>query len=385
MHNEYMRKNKAIGLMSGTSVDSIDAAVVDIEESDNSVSVKQITGIAFSIPRAVRSSIFALFEDSKGSLRNLVIMNTVLGELFAEATEHLLRCTSLEPEDITVIGSHGQTIYHLSEKVECCGRGVRGSLQIGEGSIIARKTGIPTVTDFRPGDIAAGGSGAPLVPFFDLILSKEMGYNTAFQNIGGIGNVTFIEKQGGRPIAFDTGPGNMIVDYLASEYSGGQLQYDKDGKIGREGRVREDLLGEWMHHPFFLKPPPRSTGREEFGSEFFNTYLKGVEINSDLVRTAEEFTVRTIVGSYRKHLSGKPSTLIVTGGGAHNPVIMNSLKKELKECRILTGDEAGISTDYKEAAAFALLGYFAYRKRVNNVPDATGAEGEAVMGKLSLP
>ena len=376
---------KAIGLMSGTSVDSIDAAVIDIEELKSTVSVKNVTGISFPISEAVRNTIFHLFEDPKGSLRILTMMNMVIGELFAEAVEYLLDSTGLRPEEITVIGSHGQTVYHLSDQVGCCGRMVRGSLQIGEGSVIAQRTGIPVISDFRTGDIAAGGSGAPLVPFLDLILSDKFGSGTAFQNIGGIGNVTYLSKDLPGPVAFDTGPGNMIIDRLVEIYTQGEFSYDKDGEIGSRGEADDTLLEKWMSHPYFLKKPPKSTGREEFGTAFFDSFIKGLSVDENLIRTAEEFTVRSIVTAYREHLEMVPATLVVAGGGAHNPVIMNSLRREMKECRILTGDEAGISTDFKEAAAFALMGYYTLTGKTNNVPSATGAAEKAVMGKLSLP
>ncbi len=375
----------AIGLMSGTSVDSIDAGVVTFEEYSPGIKIKKIEGISYPIPEQIKNSIFDLFEDSAGSLKNLALMNSILGELFADAVLNLLDHTGLESKDIKVIGSHGQTIYHIAEKSEYCGKMVRGSLQIGEASVIAQKTGIPVVSDFRTGDIAAGGSGAPLVPFLDLLLSEKFGNCTAFQNIGGIGNVTFIENKDLPLVAFDTGPGNMIIDRLVSDFTGGKLAYDKDGEIGRKGNLKKDILKKWMKHPYFIKNPPKSTGREEFGTSFYDKYLKGIIITEDLIRTAEEFTALSIVQAYKTHLTRLPSTLIINGGGGHNPVIVNSIKDQLKDCRILTGDEAGISIDFKEAAAFALMGYYAWCGKPNNIPSATGADREAVMGKLSLP
>ncbi len=375
----------AIGLMSGTSVDSIDAAVVSFEERIGGVVIKKITGISYPLPEQVRELIFSLFEDAAGSLKELTLANVLLGEIFAEAVLKLMKHTDLRVEDVAVIGSHGQTVYHVAEKADCCGHMVRGSLQIGEGAVIAQRTGIPVISDFRPGDVAAGGSGAPLVPFLDILLADKFGENVAFQNIGGIGNVTFIADSDAPPVAFDTGPGNMIVDRLVFEYTGGELTYDRDGEIGSRGRPNGDLLREWLNHPYLSKRPPKSTGREEFGTVFYNSYLKGIPVDADLIRTAEEFTARSIVQAYMEHLEKIPSTVVITGGGGHNPVIVGSIKNQLSGCSVYTGDEAGISTDFKEAAAFALMGYYAFTGRPNNVPSATGALREAVMGKLSLP
>jgi len=375
----------AIGLMSGTSVDSIDAGVVTFEDNNSVIKIKKIEGINYPISDQIKKGIFNLFEDREGSLKNLVLMNNLLGELFSDAVLKLLKYTGLVSGEVAVIGSHGQTIYHIPEKREFCGQLVRGSLQIGEASIIAQRTGIPVVSDFRPGDIAAGGSGAPLVPFFDLLLAEKFSGNTAFQNIGGIGNVTFIENGDVLPVAFDTGPGNMIIDRLVSDFTEGELAYDKDGEIGKKGKIQKDFLEKWMQHLFLLKKPPKSTGREEFGTLFFDKYLKGITVTEDLIRTAEEFTAMSIVQAYKSHLTRLPSTLIINGGGGHNPVIVDSIRQKLKGCRILTGDEAGISIDYKEAAAFAIMGYYALQGKTNNIPSATGADRKAVMGKLSLP
>lgn len=375
----------AIGLMSGTSVDSIDAAVVSFGEENGGVIIKKITGISYPLPEQVRELIFDLFEDSAGSLKKQILVNALFGEILAEAVLKLMKHAALRAEDVTVIGSHGQTVYHIAEKADCCGHMVRGSLQIGEGAVIAQRTGIPVISDFRSGDVAAGGSGAPLVPFLDLLLADRFGEKVAFQNIGGIGNVTFIAGSDTPPVAFDTGPGNMIVDRLVSEYTRGELTYDRDGEIGRRGRPDEDLLRNWLKHPYFSKRPPKSTGREEFGTAFYTSYLSGIPIDADLIRTAEEFTARSIAQAYMDHLEKLPSVMVITGGGGHNPVIVGSIKDQLSGCRVYTGDEAGISTDFKEAAAFALMGYYAFTGRTNNVPSATGALREAVMGKLSLP
>ncbi|MEW5814752.1 MAG: anhydro-N-acetylmuramic acid kinase [Spirochaetota bacterium] len=376
---------RAIGLMSGTSVDSIDAAAVKVDISEGGEDIQLIKGISYPIPDCVRQLIFSLFEDGAGSLHRLSLLNIRLGYLFAEAVVKLLKEAGLKAEEVAVIGSHGQTVYHVSLSEECCGKSLTGSTQIGEASVIAQRTGIPVVSDFRTADIAAGGTGAPLAPFLDLLIFKDPERDTAVQNIGGIGNVTWIPKDRREPIAFDTGPGNMIIDFLVERYTDGRLSFDRDGEIGEKGNVDGRLLEVWMNHPFFLQKPPKSTGREEFGTCFFSTYIKERLPSPDLIRTAEEFTAHSIQRSYTDFLPRVPGRVIVTGGGSHNPVIMRSLCNYFGKDKVFSGEQAGIDSDYKEAIAFALMGLWRLLGRANNVPSATGAERAVVMGKLSLP
>ena len=379
-------KNKiVIGLMSGTSVDSVDAAAIEAGPigGDDDGRIRILGGISFPIPGDLKRLIFDLFEDRPGSLKSVCLANNRIGHLFADAVEGLLARLEIKASDVILIGSHGQTIYHVADYQECCGMTLRGSLQIGEGSVIAQRTGIPVVSDFRVADIAGGGSGAPLVPFLDARLVRSFGPGTVFQNIGGIGNLTYFSEEGEDPVAFDTGPGNMIIDHLTSEYTDGIQAYDKDGLIGREGRILEDILQRWLTHPFLAQNPPKSTGREEFGSLFFRQYLEGLKPTPDLIRTAEEFTVRTIAGAYTAFLEKSPERIIVAGGGAFNPIIMDGLKAALPGSTVMTGDDAGISSEFKEAAAFALMAWYFLNDKPNNVPSATGAARPVIMGKLS--
>lgn len=375
----------AIGLMSGTSVDSIDAAAVKVEITDSGTDVNLIKGISYPIPGCIRDSIFQLFDDGPGALHRLALLNMRLGQLFAKATQKLLMKTALNPDRVTVIASHGQTVHHVSLPEECCGRKVRGSIQIGEPSVIAQTTGIPVVSDFRAGDIAAGGNGAPLVPLLDLILFSGHGKDTAAQNIGGISNVTWIPKGNKKPLAFDSGPGNMLIDLLVTSYTKGSRHFDRDGEIGREGKILKGLLEEWMKHSFLARKPPKSTGREEFGTIFLSNYLGDLEADPDLIRTAEEFTALSIAHAYRNFLPSLPERVIVTGGGAHNPIIMESLSNHLKETEVLSGKEVGIDIDFKEAVAFAVLGLFRILGKTGNVPEATGACRKAVLGNITHP
>ncbi len=380
-----MNEQIVIGLMSGTSVDGIDAAAVKITGLGALPSaVEMLGGLSWPIPDDVKKVIFELFEDGPGSLKKLCLINMRLGQLFAEAANALIEKLDLDRSDVKLIGSHGQTLYHVAEKEAFCGDMLRGSLQTGEASVIAQETGIPVVSDFRVADIAAGGSGAPLVPFFDSFLAELHGDKTAFQNIGGIGNLAYFEK-GAAASAFDTGPGNMIIDRLVTEYTRGKLAYDKDGLIGLQGTVDEKLLEKWMTHPYLSAPVPKSTGREEFGTDFYKNWINGEQPEPDLIRTAEEYTVRTITDAFKRYFDKVPEKLIVSGGGSFNPVIMNGLKQAMPETLIVSGDEAGISSEYKEAAAFALLAWSYLENIPNNIKAATGASRPVVMGKLSKP
>lgn len=380
-----MKTPQAIGIMSGTSVDSIDAALIEITGTGDALVPRLIKGISYPIPLETRREIFRLFEDPAGSLEGISVMNIRLGELFTDAVRKLIAESGVDPADVSVIGSHGQTIYHVAEPIPCCGGNYLGTLQIGEGSVIAQGTGIRTVSDFRTADIAAGGTGAPLVPFLDSILARTMGDGAAFLNLGGIANVSFIPRSGEPLIAFDTGPANMIVDRLVEEYTQGERGYDEGGTIGAKGSVKEELLARWMTHPYLKAAPPKSTGRELFGTLFFREYLEGLPVDANLIRTAEEYTARTVAHALKYHLPEVPRTLVVTGGGTHNPVIMEGLAKLLPETTVITGEAAGISIDYKEAVAFALMAYFSIQGWNNNVPSATGASRQVVMGKISLP
>ncbi|HEB09644.1 MAG TPA: anhydro-N-acetylmuramic acid kinase [Spirochaetales bacterium] len=375
----------AIGLMSGTSVDSIDAAAVKVEITDSSTDVHLIKGISYPIPGCIRDCIFQLFDDGPGALHRLALLNMRLGQLFAKAAQELLMETALNPDRVMVIASHGQTVHHVSLPEKCCGQKVRGSIQIGEPSVIAQTTGIPVVSDFRAGDIAAGGNGAPLAPLLDLILFSGHGKDIAAQNIGGIGNVTWIPKGNKEPLAFDTGPGNMVIDLLVIRYTKGRKHFDRDGKIGRQGKILKGLLDEWMKHPFLALKPPKSTGREEFGTIFLSSLLGDLEPDPDLIRTAEEFTALSIAHAYKNFLPSLPEMVIVTGGGAHNPLIMESLSSHLKETEVLSGNEVGIDIDFKEAVAFAVLGLFRILGKTGNVPEATGACRKAVLGNITHP
>jgi anhydro-N-acetylmuramic acid kinase len=350
---------RVAGLISGTSVDGIDVAVVDIGDG-----IKVVATTTVPYPPGVREAILSV-SNAPTHTATIARLNFLLGELFTEA----LRATGIPLHTIELIGSHGQTIFHEGEPVEFLGRKIASTMQIGEAAIIAERTGIETIADFRPSDMAAGGKGAPLVPFLDYQLFRHPAINRVALNIGGIANITVIPA-GGRVedvVAFDTGPGNMVIDALAPPF-------DRNGERSRAGQVNQALLERLLaEDPYYRREPPKACGREQFGAEF-------VERTGIDVATATELTARTIalaIGEY-------PATqeVIVSGGGAHNGYMMERLAAVLRP-RVTTSAEFGIDVDSKEAVLFALLAYQTHQRRTGNLPSATGARKAVILGKGS--
>lgn len=370
-----------IGLMSGTSVDGIDAALVRIRGGGPGVRIELVKFGTYPFAPAAREAIFPLFRPESARVDQICRMNFVLGEIFAEAALRLIREAGLRPEEIDLIGSHGQTIWHEPEPATVAGITTRSTLQIGEPAVIAERTGVVTVGDFRVRDVAAGGQGAPLVPYLDYCLLRDEQKNRATQNIGGIGNVTYLPAGCGveQIIAFDTGPGNVIIDGLCSELFG--KPYDEDGAIAASGRVNPQLLAELMSHAYLQVEPPKSTGRELFGLQFARTLLGRAE-PADLVATATAFTAQSIADAYRRFL-GPVDEVFVGGGGARNPTLMRMLAEALPNARVTSHEAVGIDSDAKEAIAFALLANDAVLGLATNIPGATGGR-PVVMGKISL-
>lgn len=359
---------RIIGLMSGTSADGVDAAVIDINETE----VKLLAFNTFAYPPAVRRQVLELGEQKLCRSGDISSLNFKLGEIFAEAVKKLCKKNKINLKTIDVIGSHGQTIFHSPAK---------NTFQIGEPSVIAYKTGIITVADFRPKDIAAGGQGAPLVPFADYFLFKS-GQSRAIQNIGGIANVTFLPANCKLKniIAFDTGPGNMIIDRLVFLFTKGKQNFDRNGKIAAKGKVNLKILKQMLAHPYFRKKLPKTTGREMFGREYTDAFYKKLP-NEDIITTATTFTAISIAQAYDKFLPMVPDELILCGGGAKNKTLVNMLKQNIKS-KILFTDDFGINSDAKEAVSFAILAYATIKGITNNVPSATGAKEAVVLGKI---
>ena len=346
------------GLISGTSIDGIDVAVIDITGKIQVVASKTVP-----YPPEVRAAILSV-SNTETHTANIARLNVLLGELFAEA----LQQTGVALETIDFIGSHGQTIFHEGEPVDFLGRKIASTLQIGDGAIIAERTGIETISDFRAADIAAGGKGAPLVPFLDYELFRHPEIPRIALNIGGIANITVIPSNA-RPeevTAFDTGPGNMIMDALAPPF-------DRNGAAARAGKVNEPLLVQLLADPYYHRTPPKSCGREQYGAEFIRR--TGIDIT-----TAAELTIRTITQAINHY----PATqeVIVSGGGTHNSYLMDRLRASLKP-RVTTTAEFGIDVDAKEAILFAVLAYHTHQRRPANIPSATGARNPAILGKIS--
>jgi anhydro-N-acetylmuramic acid kinase len=375
---------RVAGLMSGTSADGISAAVAEI-------SARRVRVLAFRtfpyLP-AIRRRIFRLFRPETADLHEICRMNFVIGELFARALIDLARKSGIPLRSIDLVGSHGQTICHLPQR----GRGGRtpavATLQIGEPSVIAERTGITTVADFRPRDIAAGGEGAPLVPYADCFLFRHARKSRAIQNIGGIANVTWLPPSAGIGdiVAFDTGPGNMVMDRVAQRITNGKQRYDAGGRMALRGRVHARLLAELMEHPYLGRRPPKSTGREEFGAAFADGLFQRARSEGiapeDILATVTAFTSRSISAAYQRFLPGPPDEVILCGGGCRNRALVRWLQDDLHPASVAVMDEFGINADAKEAVSFAILARETIRGVPNNVPSATGAERPVVLGKI---
>ncbi len=378
------KKMRVVGLMSGTSADGVDAAVVEV----SSRKVSLLAFDTFAYPAALRRQILGLCRPESARLDDICHYNFVLGEVFADAVLKLCSKSGISSDTIALIGTHGQTIYHQPGGRRYGRRTIRSTLQISEPSVIAQRTGITTVADFRPRDMAAGGEGAPLVPYADYILFKHGKLARAVQNIGGIANVTFLPAGCTQDdiIAFDTGPGNMIIDSIVRFITGGRKRFDAGGKLAAQGSIYKPLLGEMLLHPFLRRRPPKSTGREEFGAAFAEQIYRraGNErlAYADVVATVTALTAKSIAEAYRRFLPAMPDEIILCGGGSHNRTLVGMLKEELPEVKMLSTDDFGISVDAKEAVSFAILAWATIKEKMNNVPAATGAEKPVVLGKI---
>ena len=388
-----------IGLMSGTSADGIDACLARISGSGETISASLVAFRKTTYAGSVRKRILALFSPDAPAIE-VCRMNYVIGRLFGEAALDLMRRCNLKPEAVDLIASHGQTVCHLppggpfsdllgGPAPRSLGDG-GATLQIGEPAVIAELTGVTVAADFRPQDIAAGGQGAPLVPYADYALFRSPTKTRAIQNIGGIANVTLLPAGGGIDdiIAFDTGPGNMIMDALITAFTGGEKTYDEDGALSALGQVDERLLAWLMMHDYLARRPPKSTGREEFGAAFVTTLLERAEAEDigadDLLATAVAFTAESIARAYKDFilLEHKIDEVVLGGGGSYNATLRRMLQERLAGIPIFLHEDLGISGDAKEALAFAILGNETMLGRPANVPSATGARRRVVLGKI---
>lgn len=373
---EELESKKVIALMSGTSCDSIDAGLCEVFPDK---SVKLIQGINYKYPEHIRAKIFQLFR-GEGSIKDVCQMNFVIGKCFAEAAKVLI--SEFGKPDF--ISSHGQTIFHypFDEKIDDIS--MKSTLQIGESSVIAQETGCLTISNFRESDMAQNGQGAPLVCFADEMWFKNKGKNFAIQNIGGISNVTVVSKDFDT-FGFDTGLGNIMIDYCVGKYFG--KIYDKDGEIAASGIVSDNWLECLLADEYYFIEPPKSTGREYFSTQYIENALKYAPSDpKDIIATVTALTARTIAQSYERFIYPNVGIheAVICGGGAYNKTLMKMLRTYLpKHIDLTTCEDYGISNNFKEVMAFALLGFCAYYGIPNNLPCCTGANKRVVMGKFT--
>ena len=374
-----------VGLMSGTSADGIDAVLTRITGSGLSTSVEQLGFYFLPFDAATRRAILASCGGEQGGTREVCLLSTHLGRLYAQAVRELLKSTGTERVDL--IGCHGQTVYHIPEAMDYLNTSIRGTLQIGDPSYLAEEFGCPVVSDFRIRDMAAGGLGAPLVPYTEFLLYRSETEDVALQNIGGIGNITLLPAGCAleEVTAFDTGPGNMIMDALVMKITDGRMGYDDGGKLADSGRVIPGLLQWLLEDPYLDRQPPKTTGREYYGAEYVEKLLSAAEGSLvDILATATAFTAETIALSLRRFAPRLPGRLVVAGGGSRNPTLLRFLQQALPEVKVQTQEDLGLDSDAKEAVAFAILANDALFGICNNAPSATGAKHGVVMGRINL-
>jgi anhydro-N-acetylmuramic acid kinase len=418
------------GVMSGTSADGIDVALVRMEDADANAGanagirkistksngrkkqtaprprMKFLGHAEFPYPADVRRRILLSMNSPRASVADLARLNFLLGELYAEAVMAAQKQLRLKAE---LVGCHGQTLYHQGVAAPFLGRQLAVTWQTGEGSVIAARTQLPVISDFRPADMAASGKGAPLVPYLDYLLYRDARIGRIALNVGGIANLSAIPAAASlkQIVAFDTGPGNMVIDALAEQLFG--LPCDRDGLIAASGRVLEDALERFLNDGFFREPPPKTAGREQFGREFAREFLHacrplgaaksrgkvsassapGAVEKRDVIATATALTARSVALAIERFVrpKGNFSELIISGGGARNPALVAWLTKEVRRLglNLRSSDEFGIPSSAKEAVAFAVMAYETWNRRPSNVPSATGAKRAVVLGKISFP
>ena len=373
--------------MSGTSADGIDSVVAEVSGSGRGLKAVVRAHVHQPFLPTFRQRV--LVACLHGTVAEICELNFVLGEHFACAALAVIRRAGLKSAQITAIGSHGQTVHHLPNAK------TPSTLQLGEPAVIAERTGITTVADFRVRDMAAGGQGAPLVPFADWVLFTHATRPRIIQNIGGISNLTFLPPRAKLPdvLAFDTGPGNMVMDAVVSTFSHGKLNYDRDGRWAARGRVSDPLLAACLKHPFLRRRPPKTTGREEFGELFLQPLLANARrwrlTDADVVASVTAFTAESIAGAYRRFVFPELTKrelprlqIILGGGGAKNRTLVRMLRERIDPGTIETHEAFGIESSAKEPLAFAILAHATLTGLSGNVPSATGARREVVLGKI---
>lgn len=382
------RSRLVIGLMSGTSADGVDSVLARIDGAGERSRVEVLGWATTPYPPELRDEVLAVSSGARSDAGRVAELSFRLARVFADAAVEICGRVGADPSEVDLIGSHGQTVFHRPpgrepDATPC-------TLQLGEPCVIAERTGVTTVADFRPRDMAAGGQGAPLVPLVDYILFRSDEKSRCMLNLGGIANITWLPRGCAREevLAFDTGPGNMVLDSLAHTFSGGERRFDEGGALALSGKPHGALLGKLLAHPYFKLAPPKSTGREEFGEKFAAKILRqGGRLGlseAEIMATAVGLTTEAVALACREHLtSGAPADEVVaSGGGVRNEALMNALRSSLAPARVVSSDDLGVPADAKEAVAFAVLANETVSGNPGNLTSVTGAERAAVLGKI---
>ncbi len=375
-----------LGLMSGTSADGVDVALCEINGSPADMTANIIAGKTYDYDRQMRHRILDSCDIQKSRVDDIAQLSFDLAEVFAESINDFLKSSGYTAEQIDIIGSHGQTLWH---NVLPDGR-VNASLQIVEASVIAERTGITVVSNLRARDIAASGQGAPLTSYIDWLLLRHPTHWRAIQNIGGMGNVSFLpplNDSASTPISFDTGPGNALLDVAVEQFTGGTQTYDKDGSLAKQGRIDEEWLHDLLQHPYYQRDYPKTTGREMFGTDAAQKLIAEAEERglhqTEIIATLTALTATNIADAYQRFAPATIAEVIIGGGGRHNPVMINMLKELVPSAKILAHEDIGIDSDFKEALVFAILAYETIHNRVGTLPSLTGASHATVLGQVT--
>ena len=375
-----------IGLMSGTSADGVDVTLCEIEGEPGRLSATIICGETFPYESSLRQRILDACDLGKSRVDQIAQLHFDLGDVFSACALRLLESNSVSPKDVDLIGSHGQTLWH---SVLPDGS-VNASLQIVEAAVLAERTGITTVSNFRVRDIAVGGQGAPLTAYVDWLLLRHPEHWRAIQNIGGMGNVTFLPPLNdaeSAPVAFDTGPGNALLDVAVGHFTDGAQSYDRDGRLAQRGRVNEEWLDSLLQHPYYQRGYPKTTGRETFGTAAAVELIAQAEARGltpyEIIATLTALTATNIADAYARFAPAPITEVILGGGGRHNPVMVGLLSELLTPARVISHDAIGLDGDFKEALVFAVLAYESWHNRPGTLPALTGARFPAVLGQIT--
>lgn len=382
-----------VGLMSGTSLDGVDAVAVRIEGSGDDITLETLSFVTEPYPDALRELILQNSAPEESSVLDLCQLNMRLAHLYADAVRKAARKARLSLDEVDLVGSHGQTVHHVPDPMDCGGLDVISTLQIGDPSALANLLGVPVVGDFRIADMALGGQGAPLVPYFDYVYFRDENETRGLLNIGGIANVTVIPAGGGPDdvYAFDTGPGNMVIDSLARILF--DEPYDESGHHAFDGEFDEGMMAELLEDPYFTQEPPKSTGREYFGRPYAERIVTrcreamGNPKPEDVMATGAMLTVLSIYQAYARFIRDRSEldALIVSGGGMHNAFVMDRLENTFAPIPVQTVEDYGLDADAKEALCFAVLAHEAVNGTPTNLPSVTGASKQTILGKICVP